>query len=156
MHAMVVEDADAAYRYLNECLEARRTQGKQLEVANIQQKLGFVAQRAGDTARATTYLRESIELSQALGYRHMIAYAIDGFAGVALTTGDLERSARLYGAAEALQERTIGMDVDQQIIHGRNVAALRERLDAQTLAARWAEGPALDWEQAVALALATE
>ena len=55
----------------------------------------------------------------------------------------------MFGAAEALSEMTSGLDPDEQQAATRNIALLRERLDPATLEARWAEGRALDWEQAV-------
>jgi hypothetical protein len=59
----------------------------------------------------------------------------------------------LFGATEALQEQTSGYDPDEYIVHQRNIAALRQQVAPETLAARWAEGRMLDWEQAVELAL---
>ena len=49
---------------------------------------------------------------------------------------------------------TSGMDPEERYDDSRNIAALREQLDPATLEARWAEGRALDWEQAVDEALA--
>jgi hypothetical protein len=74
-------------------------------------------------------------------------------AAVALSNGALDRAARLCGAVEALLEVTRELDPDEHLLHERMIAALRERLDPATLEARWAEGRALSWEQAVAEAL---
>jgi hypothetical protein len=73
---------------------------------------------------------------------------------MALSAGNLEHTARLFGAVEALQEGITGFDPEQRILHHRNIAILRERLDPATLGTCWAEGRALEWEQAVEEALA--
>lgn len=72
---------------------------------------------------------------------------------VALSSGALDRAARLCGAAEALLEITRGLDPDEQLLHERAIAALHTQLDPVTLAARWAEGRALGWQQAIEYAL---
>jgi hypothetical protein len=59
----------------------------------------------------------------------------------------------LCGAAEALLEITRGLDPDEHMLHEQTLHTLRARLDPGTLAARWAEGRALNWEQAVEEAL---
>jgi len=117
-------------------------------------KLGFAAQQRGNLVLAASHLRESLNLAQQRDTRRTAVAALAGFGGVALAAGNLDRAARLFGAVEALHERTTGFDPEQRILHQRNIAALRERLDPATLEARWAEGRALDGEQAVEEALA--
>jgi hypothetical protein len=117
------------------------------------QKLGLAAQAQGDVTSAVAYFHESIEAARERGYRKMIGLNLLGFAGVALHRHELERAAVLFGAAEAMSETTSGYDPDQHYVSDREISTLRERLDPKTLAARWAEGRALDWEEAVALAL---
>lgn len=115
--------------------------------------LGMIAQQRGELRRATEHLTEGIVWAQRLDSRRTITVALAGFGGVALAAGELVRAARLFGAVEGLQERSGGFDSAERHVHRLNVASLCERLDPETLAARWAEGRALDWEGAVELAL---
>jgi hypothetical protein len=77
-------------------------------------------------------------------------------AGALVTLGQGERAARLYGAAEALRELT-GTPIQyagHQALYERQVAALGEQLDAETIEAAWAEGRTMTLEEAVGEALA--
>ena len=67
-----------------------------------------------------------------------------------------EAAARLFGAAEVLSEMTSDLDPDERYVTDRSIATLRERLDPAPLEVRWAEGRALDWQQAVEEALMTQ
>ena len=154
MYWIVVGEADTAYRYYEQALESWRKFGNKTTIADMLYKLGFAAQQRGDLLLAASHLRESLNLAQQRDARRTKVAAIAGCGAVALSAGNLDHTARLFGVVEALQERTTGLDPEQRILHLRNVATLRERLDPATLAARWAEGRALDWEQAVDEALA--
>ena len=123
-------------------------------VLDFLHKLGFTAQVQGDLPRAIAYFRESIALARPRRYRRAIAANLFGLASIALDQDQLEHAARLFGAGEVLSEMTSGMDAEEHYVAGRNIATLREKLEPATLEARWAEGRALDWEQAVDEALA--
>jgi len=135
-------------------LAQARTAGRSASVTANLRKLAFAAQAQGDLQRAIAHLRESTQLAHSRHYRGEIIWNLFAFAGLALDHGELESAARLFAAAEAGGEMVIGMFPDECYLVERNIAALRERLDPATLAARWAEGRALDWEQAVEEALA--
>ncbi|HEX9372562.1 MAG TPA: NB-ARC domain-containing protein, partial [Roseiflexaceae bacterium] len=145
MYWIVVGEADIAYRHYEQALEGYRRVGNETAVADMLHKLGFAAQQRGNLVLAASHLRESLNLAQQRDTRRTAVAALAGFGGVALAAGNLDRAARLFGAVEALHERTTGFDPEQRILHQRNIAALRERLDPATLEARWAEGRALDW-----------
>jgi tetratricopeptide (TPR) repeat protein len=154
MYWIVVGEADTAYHYYEQALESFRRPGNESAAADILHKLGFAAQQRGDLVLAASHLRESLNLAQQRDARHTAVAAIAGCGAVALSAGNLEHTARLFGVVEALHERTTGFDPEQRILHQRNIAALRERLDPAILEARWADGRALEWEQAVDEALA--
>jgi hypothetical protein len=75
-------------------------------------------------------------------------------AGVAGGWGDVERAARLWGAAEALRE-AIGAPLPPNLTpyHDGLVAAIRAGADEEAWAAAWAAGRALPLEEAIAAAL---
>ncbi len=115
--------------------------------------LGMVALFEGDIATARRRFGESLPIIVKLGSRSGIAATLEGLAELAVREGQPERSAHLLGACEALRE-TINVHVSlaDQAEHDQAVAALRDALGEQALAALWAAGRALTQEQAVALA----
>jgi hypothetical protein len=121
---------------------------------NGPRKLRFAAQAQGDTRRTAENFRESIDLARANRSRRAIAANLYGLGSVVLGGKNLPQAARLFGAAEALVEMSGGLFPDEHTLVKRFIASLRERLDPAMLEARWAEGRALDWEQAVDEALA--
>ena len=82
------------------------------------------------------------------------------FAGMVAAQGqqraELERAARLFGAAEALEDSMIARPEFAIFDNGAlqaPIAMLRTRLGDDAFAAAWAEGRAMTLEQAIAYAL---
>jgi len=66
----------------------------------------------------------------------------------------LERAARLFGAAEALRAAAgVPLTPFDRADYDRDVAAIQAQLDNAALKAAWVEGRAMSLEQAVAYAL---
>ena len=62
--------------------------------------------------------------------------------------------ARLFGAAQALRERSgQSLGPDMILRHDPALAAVRQRLTPETFATAWNEGRAMSLEQAIAYAL---
>lgn len=151
---LIAGDPTAGQSHFEASLAYFRTADLTVPIIDFLHKLGYTAQSQGDQRGAIAYFCESIELARPRRYRRAIDANLFGLAGVSLNRGQLEQAARLFGAAEALSEMTSGLDPDQHYMAARNIATLRAQLDPATLEARWAEGRALDWEQAVDEALA--
>jgi tetratricopeptide (TPR) repeat protein len=120
-----------------------------------------LALRRGDTRQAVACYKDGAVLLQELGHPRLIA-AYWGVA-VAIAAGEarqLERAARLFGAAEGLLEAADeSLSVTDQAEWDRTVATVRAQLDAAAFEAAWAEGRKLavdDWRQVVACALGTD
>lgn len=76
---------------------------------------------------------------------------------MAVAQGELERAARLAGVGEELCETSgIPLPAAARVGYGRVVDAVRTQLEAETVAAAWAEGRAMTTEQAIAYALGRE
>jgi hypothetical protein len=58
----------------------------------------------GDYVRAETLHKQSLRVSQDLGDKLIASESLEGLACTAEAKGDAERTARLFGAAEALRE----------------------------------------------------
>jgi hypothetical protein len=63
----------------------------------------WAALHGGDHGRARTLFGEALEAGRELGDKMMLAECLEGLAGVAAARGDAERTARVWGAAEALR-----------------------------------------------------
>ena len=110
--------------------------------------------RRGQVETAEQHFRESLGLWRGVGNLGGVGVAIAGFAAVASGRGQPLRAARLLGAAEAIF-RSIGCvlpAVDRLRVE-RTRAAVRAQIDAASFDLAYAEGQALAYDDAVALAL---
>jgi hypothetical protein len=100
-------------------------------------------------------LKESLALFWELGDKEGIVKNLEGLAAVALSGARSERAARLLGNAEGLRG-AMGTPLapGDRAEHDRSVAAARAALGENAFAAAWAEGRAMDLDQAIADALA--
>jgi tetratricopeptide (TPR) repeat protein len=114
--------------------------------------LGNVAYLQGEHERAVGLLHDALRLSRDMGTREQMAHILEGLAGVAAACGQLQRAARLGGAAEALRE-VLGVPLAREwrVSHERAVQAMQAALGTEAFAAAWAGGRALPLEEAVAL-----
>ena len=111
-----------------------------------------LAQNGGDEARR--FFDESLRLGFELGYRELVATCLEGLAELACREGDLGRSARLLGAAEAvLTDMGVHLGPEEQEGYESTLATLSATLGADRLDTLRAEGAALPLDDAVALAL---
>jgi hypothetical protein len=112
----------------------------------------------GDHAHTVSLLRESLALALRLSDTQNAAYGLEGLAGALAMLGHERRAARLFGAAEALRERSGSMIrlAALRELRERHLAALRAQLDAEELEAKWVEGRAMPFAQAVEYALESD
>ncbi|MGI8551760.1 MAG: ATP-binding protein [Dehalococcoidia bacterium] len=116
--------------------------------------LGIVSLGEGGYDQAETYYREALTIQRDLGPRAGIAETLDGLAAVAAGRQQLERTARLLGAAEALRIRSdLPLALHERETRRRLFAIVQDRLDEPALAAVREEGQAMSLEQAISYAL---
>jgi hypothetical protein len=90
----------------------------------------------GDHAQSIALLQESLALALHLRDTQIAAYSLEGLAGASAMLGEGRRAARLFGAAEALRERT-GSVIGLATLRERHLATLRAGFDAGDLEAEW-------------------
>jgi hypothetical protein len=114
--------------------------------------LGLATFLAGDRRAAVPFFTEAVQLSQKLGYKHVLAFCLDGIASL-VVTGRPDDAGRLFGAADELRE-SIGIDSDpaKELVSEQR-GALRERLGASGFEGAYAEGSLMNPEEAASLAL---
>ncbi|MBC8134574.1 MAG: tetratricopeptide repeat protein [Fibrella sp.] len=116
--------------------------------------LGDVAYRHSEFTQAQAWFEESLNLFRTAGDREGVAENLRDMAAVFGDRKDVQKAARLWGAAEALREN-IGAPLPpvEQERYDRQVARIRSSGDSSTFAAAWREGRTLTWEQATIYAL---
>jgi tetratricopeptide (TPR) repeat protein len=145
-----------------------RSQGDYSQAAKMYQELlafgnwkpatlygpGRVARSRGKYASARALHSEASAIWQWAGMRFGVPLSLEALASLATAQSQVERAARLFGAAEALQElfHFILAPADRAD-HDRDVATVRAALGEEAFAAVWAEGRAMTMEQAIDEAL---
>jgi predicted ATPase/DNA-binding CsgD family transcriptional regulator len=119
--------------------------------------LGWAALLGGELGRARAQFGENLVLSQELGDKGTLLMSLEGLACVAGVEGEAERAARLFGAAESLQEA-----IDYRLVPQERAllepyrSSVRSRLGAATWEEAVAEGGAMGLDRALAYALSEE
>jgi predicted ATPase len=114
----------------------------------------FAALGLGDHHCARELCEEGVQLSWRRNMRRHTAVHLHVLASLASSQGQPIRSARLWGAAEAIYEsiNTVFSPLERRLF-GPYIATARARLDEEAWEAAWAEGRAMTTEQAVVYAL---
>jgi tetratricopeptide (TPR) repeat protein len=140
--------------YETSLMEARQV-GATFVVALALQKLGQIARLRGEYGKAFSLISEGLKIHREKGYRQSIAEFLAALGGVAAAEGHLVQAARLFGAADALLERTkVPLTPADRAQYEADLLAARSRADVQAWEAAWAEGRTMSLEQAIDYALA--
>ena len=117
-------------------------------------RLGLVALAQGDAAEAEACFKKAIPRVEHDPWELPYAWILEGLAEVALVRRQIQRMARLWGAAEALRQ-AINFPFDPgDVAHYQDVVLqARQALGAEVFERLRAEGQAMSLEQAVAYAL---
>ena len=130
----------------------------QLRIKNFQMavksQLGHIARYTGDLAGAKSIYRETIQGWQDIGNRGAIAHEMESFAAIAIIEEEPQRALKLFGAAEALRERSNSPMTDfERVEYHQMVAQVRSLLNETDADLLWAEGKSMTMEQAIQLVL---
>ncbi len=107
-----------------------------------------------DVPAALETLANWARIINELGSRWMYSYLLECYAETALVSGALERSARLFGAAEAAREHfDTKFSAREAAEHETSVSSLRSRLTPELLREAWESGRNTPLPDAVAEAL---
>ena len=123
-------------------------------IANAQGNLGLVALHEGDREDAALHFRQALALAHEAGAKPTIATAVYGLAAVAAIDGDAERSARLWGAADAVRQSTGSpLSTDEQFIVERYLESAGATLARDVHRTARAAGGSMGLDEALAYAL---
>jgi predicted ATPase/DNA-binding CsgD family transcriptional regulator len=146
---------DRAADAFEEALRGFRENGNTYGAGHVLTNLAKVARARGDYPKATALLVESLTARWEFGDKMGIEGCLRGLARIAVLTNQLERAARLFGAAEALREAVGAAGPRHHLRHDQAVAQVRAGLGEVRFAEAWAAGRAAPLQAAVAEALQT-
>ncbi|MDQ3238287.1 MAG: tetratricopeptide repeat protein [Actinomycetota bacterium] len=147
---MSLGDFDHAEEFYEEGLALARKTGDILGIELLLLGLGLAALHQDNYECARVFCREILDTSLPLDHKHCIVASLHILASAAGSQGQAVRSARLWGAAEALRE-AIGVQLApvERTAYARYIAVARSRLDDEAWQAAWAEGRMLSPAEAV-------
>jgi tetratricopeptide (TPR) repeat protein len=149
------EDYERATTLYEEALALEREQGHQTSVAMTLGNLGLMAFAQGDYARARALQEDALALWPFVTNKPWLARGIENFALVAAATNEPERAARLFGASAGLRVRFgATLPPNDQAFNQRYIAEVQKQISPDAFAAAWAEGEAMNLEEAIDFALA--
>jgi predicted ATPase/Tfp pilus assembly protein PilF len=155
--AMVVcskGDLRRAGKLTEESLALLRELGARGDVALGLCNLGWMALLQNDLGKAADLYRESLPLSWDAGLNPLVQSVLEGLACVAGAEGEAERAARLWGAAQALQEtKDIPRDADFLAEADARIATVRSGMGEEVWEEAWSKGRAMTLDEAVSYAL---
>ncbi len=152
--ARSLRDYERAGRFYERSLALWRELADRVPTVSLLQNLGYVALNRRDLRKARAIFEEGLTLSRDVRDMLGIASCLGGLAGVAALSGQRDRAAYLFGAAEAAHEAGgLTPDLVDRAEIDRNVSAVRTALPEDAFLKLWAEGRAMTLEQAIEYAL---
>jgi predicted ATPase/class 3 adenylate cyclase len=118
--------------------------------------LGIAATLRSAPQQAKALLKEALAMNVELGNKADIAEVLESLAETAGALGEDLRAARLWGAAAALRRVSRPWSSVERLLHEPQLLAARSRLDEALWEAAFAEGKAMELEEAVGYALSEE
>jgi hypothetical protein len=96
-------------------------------------------------------------ISWEVGHQGGLVRDLEGLTAIAVAQAQFERAARLFGALDGLREATgQPRPPAERVAYERSVSAARSAIGERAFEAAWAEGKAMELEQAISYALEEE
>ena len=149
---MASGDDDDAAEFLARAVALTRELDDPFMSMLVRGKSGLAALFTDDTAGAAAAFREALELARELVVLPVALDGLRGLAAIAARHGDLDRAARLYGAAEAHRYGQPELPVDVRF-RDTFIAPARVRHGAEAWDSAARAGAALGFHDAIADAL---
>jgi hypothetical protein len=129
--------------------ESGRREGEAVCLGN----LATIAISERDFQRSVELFEQTLDVALDLGFRECIAGCLLNLGGLIAREGSAEDGARVLSTAEAIRRAAaVEIDPSDREWHEGSITALESRLDPAALATHWAEGAALDVQDASTLA----
>jgi predicted ATPase/DNA-binding SARP family transcriptional activator/Tfp pilus assembly protein PilF len=146
-------DHSRAKKIYEESASILRSFGSKSFLGYPLRRLGYLALDQNDIPNARSYFLESLKLNQEIGDKRALAACLTSMAALAVHLGKPVLGARLYGVVENwLESLSVNLLSTDQTEFGRIRIQLSAMLDDATFTAAYAQGWALNEEQAIELA----
>jgi predicted ATPase/DNA-binding CsgD family transcriptional regulator len=146
-------DLSHAMRLMEESLDLFQAADDDWGTAHSLANLGHLRSTLGDRVGAGAAFRQALEVWRALGNFVDVAECLEGMAAE-VVDGQPRRAAHLFGAAEALRERSgAPIAAVEEPRYRVIIARLKTHLRENTFDAAWREGRGLSMDRAIELAL---
>jgi predicted ATPase/DNA-binding NarL/FixJ family response regulator/transcriptional regulator with XRE-family HTH domain len=158
--AYYTRDGAWAGALLNESAKIARSLRSDRLLGDALAGLAFLARLRGQREESAALYKQALQAllaSNDVQDSQITPRVLAGLAGLACLMGDYASAARLFGAVEALRELDDSRDgpMHHATVEG-DVATICASLGDEAFATAWAEGRAMNLEQAIALALRRE
>jgi predicted ATPase/DNA-binding winged helix-turn-helix (wHTH) protein len=152
--ARATGDVAAAREFYQRALSAFREVGDSWGSARSLTDLGHIDCERGDYSAGHAAYREALELFAVLGHRRGVARALEGYACLALAQGHAARALTLAAAAAQLRRLiSVPLHQEEQSKLDRTLLPAWQLLSESEGKDAWAEGSAMNLEQAMQYAL---
>jgi predicted ATPase/class 3 adenylate cyclase len=147
-------DYELAHKYYDHCLVWANQKGLSISASWAQVRLAYLLLRRGEEQTARLFLRESLIAFQKADIKIGFIFTLEGFASLAVAQNQYHKAVCLFAWANATLEKLgdhrppvaqVSVEADFAVIHSQ--------LDDSYFARLSAEGQAMTFEEAVALAL---
>jgi len=146
--AMQQRDYHAGHAWMQESLRLYRELAMEQSITAVLHNLGGLALHEGDAAAAQAWLAQSLVRSRDAGDTSFLARNLAAMATLAAQRGEYVWAARLWGAAETLEEQpSTAFPNPDQPSDSREMEAARTALGEETWTAAWTEGRGMPLEQ---------
>jgi predicted ATPase/DNA-binding XRE family transcriptional regulator len=156
--ALLQNDMSQAKTLLAEGLAIARSTNNENRTATILALLGYCDLYEGLPHPAMTYMHESMQLALRFDYRGVVAFCLEGMGEIMGLYGEAWEAkccaARLLGVADALRKAIHSpLAPVYHLPYHCALSQIRTDLDEKTFALAWAEGQAMNLNEAIAYAL---
>jgi predicted ATPase/class 3 adenylate cyclase len=145
---------DQARTCLEEVLSIMNENGQAFSDPWAITRMGYIALRLNDPARAGKLFKESLKRFKNAGSTIGIAYTLEGYASLAVLQNQLEQASRLFAWSDVARANVSNIrPPTEQADVDHDLATIRTRLDEAAFAAAQAAGRAMSIDEAIADAL---
>jgi tetratricopeptide (TPR) repeat protein len=147
-------DLAEARKHADLMLEFHKEMGDEHSVTGHQSEMAHIARQMGNYEEAIALYRETLPDWQKIGHRGAVAHQLECLGFIAKAREQGERAVRLMSAAETLRKASSSPRTPQERIeYDQELAGLRAGMDEKKFDLLWAEGGAMDMDQAIHFAL---
>lgn len=147
------KDYEAARTYYEEALTIARQESSKYLIPVYTFNLASAASLQGNYRSALSYALESLEVSEELGDKISMGDALNIFGALAVKAGEVEKAARLWGAAQAIYDATgFRLEKVDQELNDSYMTEARAAIGDEAFEAAFREGQTMRLKNALALA----